>query len=76
MSKPEKMSAADFRRQFCDDAGNVKESKPALPAQAGSVGTGRQLVPVEIVVNGNKEIHLLFEGSELLKWWQDWAAKK
>lgn len=74
MSKPsEKMTAADFRRQFCDDKG-VKESKPSQSGRVASTGAGRKLVAVEIEVNGNKEIHYLFEGSDLLQWWLDQGA--
>lgn len=36
----------------------------------GSTGTGRQLVAVDITVNGQKETHYLFEGSRLLEYWQ------
>lgn len=75
MSKPsENMTAAEFRRQFCNDS-RMKESKPSTSGRVATTGTGRQLVAVELEVNGNKETHYLFEGSELLQWWIDRGAK-
>lgn len=77
MSKPsEEMTSAEFRRKFCT-GGKVKESKPSSPARLSqaSATPAQALVEIRIDFQGGYELHYVFAGSELEKYWRAKAAQ-
>lgn len=77
MSKPrEEMTSAEFRRKFCT-GGKVKESKPSSPARLSQASAipAQALVEIRIDFQGGYELHYVFAGSELEKYWRAKAAQ-